>query len=366
LYQWHQDHGAKLGEFAGWEMPFQYGDGALAEHRLVRRSAGAFDISHMGQLSVEGIDSREFLDFLITSDIAGLEEGESRYGLLCTERGMVLDDVFTYRLPDRWFVVVNAANREKDRDWLRNRQEGLADRFPRVSIRDVSDETAMLAIQGPKALDVLDALTDGHASRIARFGAEYGEISGNAGIIGRTGYTGEDGAEVFVSVERALDVWNGAFAAAERMELDFGPVGLAARDSLRFEPGFPLYGHELDEETTPVEARLKWACFFERSFIGREAILEELDRGLRKRLVTLSMEQRGLPRQGYPVTDPESGEQIGEIATGMYAPTLDWYYANAFVAPEYAKRDTRCGVDIRGRIKHAVVTKRPLYKPSYK
>jgi glycine cleavage system T protein len=337
-----------------------YGEGAVEEHKLVRASCGVFDISHMGQVEVSGSDAGTYLDWVITNDIGSMQPGESRYGLLCKEDGGVVDDIFTYRLPDRYYLVVNAANHDKDLDWLKS-HVGSYD----AVIKDRSDQTAMIAVQGPNAMQVADALTGGKASSLARFGVGELEAAGVPAIVGRTGYTGEDGVEIFVANEEAERVWHALFDAAADADVQIGPVGLAARDSLRFEPGMPLYGHELDEETTPLEARLKWACHFDRDFLGRDALLEQQERGLGKRLVTIEMVDRGVPREGYSVLAPD-GTEIGRCVTGMYAPTLNWYYANAFVDPAFTKVGTECSVDIRGRRKAATVAKRPLYRPSYR
>ena len=404
-----------MAEFAGWDMPITYPGGAIQEHRLVRRSAGLFDVSHMGQFLVSGPDALDYLQRLVTTNLATVSEQESTYALLCRYDGGVLDDLFLYNLPDHWLIVVNAANREKDFSWFerhlpespagehlirrpdpaRSPGDGSPDpgpaagpasatrpaagdasaagpgTAPRVRLEDVSEVTAMIAFQGPSALSVMDHLTDGAASSIPRFGAAQRSLvglpqpfTGRPVTIGRTGYTGEDGVELFVPDTMAQAVWELILAEAEQAGVEAGPVGLAARDSLRFEPGFALYGHELTEEITPLEARLKWACDLEKEFIGRDALLAQREKGLEQRLATVKLTQRGVPREGYRVL--KDGEPVGVVATGMYAPTADAYCANVFVPPALAKTGTEVDIDIRGRIRSAVVVKRPLYRPAYR
>jgi glycine cleavage system T protein len=223
----------------------------------------------------------------------------------------------------------------------------------------------MFALQGPDALGVYEQAAGHEISDLERFGIRRDRLSGAELLVSRTGYTGEDGIELYVSNEAAPSVWKSLMEAGSSAPSGLIPIGLAARDSLRFEPGFALYGHELDEETTPPEARLKWACRLERPFVGRERILEEIETGLSKKLVTIRMVDRAMLREGYEVVSPE-GESIGRVVTGMYSPTLEWYYGNAYVEPAYAKTGTAMEIVIRGRRKKAQVVKRPLYRPAYR
>lgn len=359
-----------MGPFAGWEMPLQYETGAVDEHRAVRERAGLFDISHMGQVEFSGPEAAQFLDYALSNDVLDLREGLSTYCLLCRQDGGVLDDVFVYRLPDRFFVVVNAANLEKDVTALQDIARGAHGKpgdgaaFD-VRITNLSYETAMFALQGPAALGIYEAAGGTPTSDLERFAIRRDTVAGAECLVSRTGYTGEDGVEIYLSNEAAVAVWNALLEAGATVEEGLVPIGLAARDSLRFEPGFALYGHELDEETTPPEARLKWACRFDRAFVGREAIRAELEAGLRKKLVTLRMVDRAMVREGYEVRSSE-GRRIGTVVTGMYSPTLEWYYANAFVEPRFAKTGTTMEIVVRGRGKRAEVVKRPLYRPAYR
>ncbi len=343
-------------------MPLHYHTGALEEHHLVRRGAGLFDISHMGRLEFRGADAARALDYLVSSDVLNLNEGLSTYGLLCREDGTTIDDVFVYRFADRFLVVVNAANRDRDVVWIRDK---LADLDGDTRFVDRSDELSMIALQGPDAMRVADGLSDGAAGRIPRFGCATIAIRGISMDCGRTGYTGEDGIELFPGAGDVEDVWDACFEYAEKNSIELGPCGLAARDSLRFEPGFHLYGHELTDDTTPVEARLKWACHFDRPFIGRDAILARSEEGPKRRLATVVMEDRAVPREGYRVLDDE-GNAVGEVVSGMYAPTVDCYAANIYVEPGLSKIGSKVDIEVRGRGKRAKVIKRPLYTPRYK
>lgn len=359
LFQWHVDHGARMVPFAGWEMPVQYKTGPIAEHHITRRSAGLFDIDHMRQILVEGEDAEDFLNQLVSWDLRLMQEWEAHYALMCYEHGGIVDDLFIYKLPNRWFVVVNAANREQDFAWMQKHADGY-----RVSLKDVSDETYMMALQGPKAFQLIEHLMSLDFSDIPRFTAIETTFADRTTLIGRTGYTGEDGVELFLPVDSAETLWEAILQAGLDHEIEVNPIGLAARDSLRFEPGFALYGHEISANITPLEARLSWACRFDHKFIGRDALLAQKETGLTKKLVSFELTERGVPRKQYIVTN-EQGAEIGQVVTGLYAPTVDKYCGNAFVSPAYAKIGTHIHVMIREKPKAGVVIKRPFYKPSY-
>ncbi|MFO7781704.1 MAG: glycine cleavage system aminomethyltransferase GcvT [Spirochaetia bacterium] len=380
LYSWHRNHGARMGPFAGWDMPLQYETGAIAEHRAVREQAGIFDISHMGQVEVSGPDAVSFLDYTLTNDILGLPEGLSTYCLMCRPDGGVLDDVFVYRLPDRFYVVVNAGNIDKDEAWLRAVAAGEAAPVDSaggspgggrsaggfdVRITNKSWDTSMFALQGPQALEVFERAAGHGAADIERFAIREDRIAGADCLVSRTGYTGEDGVEIYMDNGAAAGVWEALRDAGSFLPDGLLPIGLAARDSLRFEPGFALYGHELDEDTTPIEARLKWACELERPFAGRDALLAQIESGVSKKLATIRMIDRAMLREGYEVRSPE-GTSIGRVVTGMYSPTLEWYYGNVFVTPAYAKTGAELDIVVRGRTRRAEVVKRPLYRPAYR
>jgi len=360
LYDWHVRNDATIVPFAGWELPIQYKTGPIVEHKTVRTDAGLFDIDHMGQILVTGAGATEFLNYVVTADLTKLDVWNSTYSLMCLPAGGVIDDLFIYRRLEGWMVVANASNLEKDFNWLKKQAEGK-----NVSIDDISEETYMIAFQGPKAIEVMDSLTEGRTGNIARFSSAEENLFSTDMLIGRTGYTGEDGVELFYPASEAEKVWQGIIEQGKKIGVEVLPIGLAARDSLRFEPGFPLYGHELNEEKTPLEGRLKWACALHKDFIGKEAILKQLEDGLPSKLVTFELLDKGVPREEYTVLSLE-GDEIGYVATGLYAPWIDKYCGNAYVKPEYAKLGTEFLIQIRKKTKRAVVVKRPLYKPAYR
>jgi glycine cleavage system T protein len=314
----------------------------------------------MGQITIAGPEAETYLNRLVTWDIRLMAEFDAHYALMCYEHGGIVDDVFIYRLPGRWLVVVNADNRAKDFDWMQTHATGY-----NVTISDISAETYMLALQGPKAIELLQQLTPAEMDRVARFTAVETAIDGVPALIGRTGYTGEDGVEIFFAAEQARQIWEVILQTGSQLGIEVKPIGLAARDSLRFEPSFPLYGHEISAEITPLEANLAWACKFEADFIGRAALLKQKESGLVKKLIGFEMAEKSVPRQGYAVLN-STGAEIGTVVTGLYAPTVDKYCGHAFVPPEYAGVGTSIQIQIRNKPKTAVVVKRPFYKPVYR
>ncbi len=360
LYQWHVDHRARMVPFAGWEMPVQYPTGPIEEHHITRRSAGLFDIDHMGQIIVSGPDAEAYLNRLVTWDIGLMAENNAHYALMCYDNGGIVDDIFVYKLLGRWFVVVNAVNLAKDYQWM---QDHVGDY--EVTVTDVSPETYMVALQGPKAINLLQKLIQTDMSAVPRFTAIEDEINGVPAIIGRTGYTGEDGVEIFFPAEQAQEIWKTILHTGDASGIEVKPIGLAARDSLRFEPAFSLYGHEISADITPTEANLGWVCKFETDFIGKEALLKQKKSGVSKKLVSFELIDKGVPRQDYPVAT-DTGQEIGIVVTGLYAPTVDKYCGNAFVRPEYAAVGSPIQIVIRNKLKAAVVVKRPFYVPAYK
>jgi len=358
LFDWHVAHGGKMVPFAGWEMPLQYEAGSKAEHHTTRQAAGLFDIDHMGQFAISGAEAALFLNRLVTWDISQMPENDAQYALMCYEDGGVVDDVYLYRLPSHWFVVVNAANREKDLAWMEAQASGYE-----VSVSDISDETYMIALQGPEAMRILQGLTDMYLLGIPRFSVAEGRIQGIHTLISRTGYTGEDGVELFFSADRAVEMWEGILEAGAKLGLK--PIGLAARDSLRFEPGFALYGHEIEATITPLEARLSWVVRYEADFIGRNALLKQrLEGGPKRLLVGFEMVDKGVPREGYEVVYQDA--VVGRVVSGLYAPTLDKFVGHAFVPAEIAKSGTEMEINIRERLKKARIVRRPMYRPAYR
>lgn len=351
LYQTHLALGARMVEFGGWEMPVQY-SGILEEHRAVRTRAGIFDIDHMGQFQVLGTDALPYLQRLMSSNLASLEVNAAKYALMCYADGGVVDDTFIYRFDQEWMVVVNASNKEKDFAWMNSHIANLD-----VKLADISDDLYMLALQGPNAEAVLQKLETANLAELKYHHALRLPMDEKQGIVTRTGYTGEDGFELFLPAHLGKHVWD--------VILDKGkdegvlPIGLGARDSLRFEAKFPLYGHEIDANTTPLEAGLGWACDLDKKFIGRDAILKEKLEGLKKKLVGFEMIERGIPRKDYPIV--QDGKPIGYVTTGMFAPTLEKNIGLGFVPPEMAKVGTELAVVIRGKPTKARVVRTPFY-----
>jgi aminomethyltransferase len=351
-----------MAAFAGYDMPISYPTGAVEEHLICRRSVGLFDIDHMGQFELSGPAADDYLSGLVSSAVLDMKDSEARYALLLGESGGVLDDLFVYRLPGRWWIVVNASNRAADLQWMRSRAPAGA------RIEDRSDDTYMIAAQGPRAIELLDRLSGGAASAVPRFASGDMSLGGASVLFGRTGYTGEDGGELFFPAERALDVWELLLAEGARAGIEAAPIGLAARDSLRFEAGMPLHGHELSSSISPIEAGFKWACDFSKDFVGKAAVERAAAEGPARRLVCLDV-SGGVPREGYEVFPAGGGAgtaPIGRCVAGMYCPTVGKYAANAFVASAYSKAGTALGVAIRDKVKDAVVVKRPLYVPAYR
>ncbi|HXF64082.1 MAG TPA: glycine cleavage system aminomethyltransferase GcvT [Caldilineaceae bacterium] len=357
LYDTHVALGGRMVEFAGWELPVQYPAGPLAEHHAVRSAAGLFDIDHMGQFEVRGPDAIPFLQKVQVWDIERMGMNEAHYSLLLYADGTVVDDIFIYRLPERWLVIVNAANRAKDLAWLEAHNHGYD-----VSLLDMSDDLYMLALQGPKAEQILQPLTETDLSRLATRTAVETTLLGMPAVVGRTGYTGEDGFELYVPQSRAIEVWNRLLESGAPHGLL--PCGLAARDSLRFEAAMPLYGHELDATTNPLEARLGWTIAWDKEFIGREALLKVKLEQPSRLLVGFEMVERAVPREHYPLM--VDGQVVGHVTSGMKSPTLDKFLGMGYVPRHLSSVGSEFEVQVRGQAKRARVVKRPFYTPRYK
>ncbi|MFV9506698.1 MAG: glycine cleavage system aminomethyltransferase GcvT [Oscillochloridaceae bacterium umkhey_bin13] len=362
LYAAHLATGARMVEFGGWAMPVQY-RGLIEEHQAVRQQAGLFDISHMGRFMVRGPQAEAFLQYVITSDISAIPLGQSNYGLLCRPDGGIIDDVFVYHLPDEYLVVVNASNRAKDWDWLTSQASGFA-----VELEDRSEHWAMLALQGPAAealLTTADDSTTAELDSLPFHGVALTNVFGVTVLIARTGYTGEDGFELFFKTEYAELMWSRllALGPAEQSVL---PCGLGARDSLRFEPCLALYGHELSDSINPYEARLGWVVKLNKGeFVGREALAAIKAAGPSRRLTGFELVGRGIARADYPVHSLE-GEPIGQVTTGMPSPTLGKPLGMAFVPTALSSEGSEFDIIIRNKPVRARAVKMPFYKPRYK
>jgi aminomethyltransferase len=351
LYEHHLQLGARLVPFAGFEMPVQYGS-ILDEHRAVRERAGLFDVSHMGQLHIQGETALETAERLLTCPVASLRPGRVRYGLLLNEAGGVVDDVTVYRLaPDAVFLCVNAANIDKDRDWI----ESHALAGARVS--DRSSETGLLALQGPRSADVLPGLCDADPTQLRRFRFVETKLAGSAVLISRTGYTGSDGFEIYAAASETPAVWEALVEVGRGVGLE--PAGLGARDTLRLEAALALYGHELDDETSPLEARLEHFVKPD-GFIGAEALERLRSRGPERLLVGFELDERGVARAGHEIRF--EGDAVGKVTSGGPSPTLGRSIGLGYVPPALAEPASCFEIDVRGRGLAAHVVPTPFVR----
>jgi len=357
LHAAHVALGARLVEFGGWEMPVWY-EGILSEHEAVRTRVGLFDVSHMGELVVYGHAAEVGLQRLLTNDLSKLDADEAQYTLLPNEAGGTIDDLLAYRLADSVFLlVVNAANIDADREWLRAHLPAAA------SIDDHSGAKSLLALQGPLAPAVLSGVTRLPVWSMGYYRFARGTVAGAEALVSRTGYTGEDGFEIMVENEYAMAVWEALMTAGA--EHGIAPAGLGARDSLRLEAAMPLYGHELDEETSAIEAGLKRFVSLDKpgssgDMVGGERLRRELEEGVSKKLVGIELSGPGVAREGYAITS--EGRPVGRVTSGTRSPTLEKSIAMGYVDPEHGRLGTALEVDIRGRAVPATVVRRPFYR----
>ncbi|MGH7506732.1 MAG: glycine cleavage system aminomethyltransferase GcvT [Longimicrobiales bacterium] len=350
----HRRAGAKLVPFAGFEMPVQYPAGILEEHRTVRRAAGLFDVSHMGELEIRGEQALDLIQRATTNDASKIDVGQAQYTVMCRDDGGAIDDCIVYRFEDRYMIVVNASNRDKDRAWM----DDIARDFD-ADVIDRSNEIALLALQGPNAQAILAGLTDTDLDAIRYYHFTEGEVAGIPAIISRTGYTGEDGFELYVPADGAADLWRGLLDAGEADGVL--PIGLGARDSLRLEMGYALYGNDLDENYSPLEAGLGWVVKLDKGdFIGRDALARLKDGGFRQKLAGLVLAERGFPRHGYVVR--YRGEPSGVVTSGILSPSLQQGIGMAYVPVEASKPGTEIEIVIRDRGYAAEVVRPPFYK----
>jgi aminomethyltransferase len=364
LYERHVDLGAKVVPFADWEMPVQY-EGIREEHSAVRRHVGMFDVSHMGEVEVEGPGALAFLQLVLSNDVARVDVGGAQYSCLCDESGGVLDDLFAYRLGgDRYLIVTNAANHAADLAWLGRWSRGFD-----VAVRDVADRYAMLAVQGPHARQVLT-----RALKIdlpPRMRVAHARVGRRPALICGTGYTGEDGVELLLDPEVAAPIW------AELLDAGVVPCGLGARDTLRLEVCFPLHGNELSPERNPVEAGLSWCCAEATGFLGSEVVAAARAEGTAEKLVPFLMSGPGIPRAGFdvlrpveggstPSSPPSEGDAVGEVTSGTFSPSLEQGAGMAYVRADLGEPGTELEIDVRGKRRPARVASRPLYRSDRK
>lgn len=354
LFPVYEEHGARVIDFGGWELPVQFA-GIQKEHEAVRQRAGLFDVSHMGEVKISGADALSFVQRLTTNDAAKLEDGQCQYSLMCYPNGGVVDDLLVYRLSEQvYMLVINAANIEKDIDWMREHLSGD------VTLRNISDDTALLALQGPDAESILAKLTDAPIQTLKPFRfLQETSVAGIKALVSRTGYTGEDGFELYVDSSDAVKLWGLLLDAGKNEGLV--PAGLGARDTLRFEARLPLYGQELNADITPLEAGLSFFVKLDKGdFIGREALTGQKAAGTPRKLVGIEMIERGIPRSHYPVYADSC--KIGEITTGTQSPTLKLNVGLALIDSAYSKPGTEVFVEIRGTQVKAKVVPTPFYK----
>lgn len=357
LNEVHRELGGKMVDFGGWDMPVQYKAGTMKEHIRTRESSGLFDVSHMGEIHVDGKDAIPFVNSLTTNNVEKLVDGQAHYSALTYENGTVVDDLLVYRFnAEKLFLVVNAGTQEKDWEWIQTHR-GDYD----VDLRHASVEYCQIAIQGPKAKGILQTLTDTNLDEIKYYYFTNGEVDGVPSIISRTGYTGEDGFEVYADAEKAEQLWNKMLEAGNFGEEDgILPCGLAARNTLRLESAMSLYGHEISDEITPLEANLGWICKLKTNFIGRDALKKQRVEGLKRKLVGFEMRDRGIARDDFDVYINE--EKVGLVTSGSHAPYLKKAIGLAFVPAEFANIGQEIKIDVRGKHLAAEIVPTPFYK----
>jgi aminomethyltransferase len=355
LHDTHAQHGAKLVEFAGFWMPVQY-RGIIEEHRAVRNSVGVFDVSHMGEFEFRGPNALEFLQRVTINDVSKLAEYQAQYSALCYLDGGIVDDVIVYRWPDHYMMVVNASNVEKDFAWLsQHLSSGL-------ELVDKSEEYSLLAVQGRNAQATLQKLTKVDLAAIKYYWFAAGEIAGIPAFISRTGYTGEDGFEVGFAPQHSEKIWNAIFEAGKEFGIE--PIGLGARDTLRLEMKYCLYGNDIDQTTNPLEAGLGWITKLDKGdFIGRDVMLKMKASGIPRKLVGFEVEGKNIARHGYSIL--KDGAVIGRVTSGTFSPSLEKSIALGYVASAHAVGDAALAVDIRGRLAKAKIAKTPFYQRPY-
>ena len=351
FYEKHVALGAKIVPFAGYEMPVQYAQGITAEHKAVRERCGLFDVSHMGEFIIRGERAIDFVTYVTTNDVAALAVGQVHYSTILNDRGTIEDDCLVYRFADHVMMVVNASNVAKDYAHIVRHAEQFG-----VVVEDVSDDMGLLALQGPKAAEILQPLTTTDLSSIKYYHFAEGEVAGMPMIISRTGYTGEDGFELYHDVTYSEKLWDALMGAG-----DVSPAGLGARDTLRLEMGMALYGNDIDDTVTPLEANLAWLVKLKKgAFVGSDVLNAQKTKGVKKKLVGFTLGDRNIARHGYPVF--VGGEPSGVVCSGTMSPTLGIPIGTAYLPTDSAKEGTTFEIEIRGKRVPATVVKPPFYK----
>lgn len=350
LHSKHIAAGAKMVEFAGYEMPIQYRS-IRDEHRRVRETVGVFDVSHMGEIEISGPAALEMVQKITINDVAALDLGQVHYSAMCYPDGGIVDDLLVYRFPEKYLLVVNAANKDKDFQWM------LDNQINGCEIVDVSDDYTQIAVQGKKAESTLQKLTDVKLDEIAYYWFIEGALAGCPMIISRTGYTGEPGFELYFANQYAEQVWDQVFEAGA--EFDIEPIGLGARDSLRLEKKMCLYGNDIDQTTNPLEAGLGWITKLDKTdFVGREVLLKVKEEGVQRRLVAFVLDGPGFPRHGYKVF--KDGEELGEVTSGTVSPILEKGIGLGYVKKGFTKVGTTIEIEVRKKLVPATIIKPPF------
>jgi aminomethyltransferase len=353
LYDAHRRLEGKMVPFAGYEMPVQYPTGITAEHHAVREAAGLFDVSHMGEFRVSGDDALELIQRIAVNDASSLQVGQAQYSAMCDERGGVIDDLLVYRHADHYMLVVNASRRQEDWAWIHQAAEGM-----RVELADQSDEIGLIALQGPRAEEILAPLTDVDLDQLGYYRFMSGRAAGATATVSRTGYTGEDGFELYVPASTAETVWEALLEAGGDRGLI--PAGLGARDSLRLEMGYALYGNDLDLEHTPIEAGLGWIVKLDKpQFTAKKLLQQQKNEGASVRLVGFTLRDRGFPRPGYEIV--AEGEPVGTVTSGTMSPSLGYGIGMGYVPNRWSKTGTELAVRIRGKDVAILIQRPPFY-----
>ncbi len=348
----HRSMGAKMVDFAGWDMPVQY-SGVREEHLCVRENCGLFDLSHMGELEFRGPAAGDFIQSLVTNDVSKIEPFQAQYTCMTNEQGAILDDMLVYRFDNRWWLVVNASNKDKIWNWVEPRiPDG-------VEGRDISGRTALIAVQGPKSEEVLQPLVQADLGQLGYYRLVETQVAGHPAVVSRTGYTGEDGFEIYLEWELGPEVWE-RLASNQTVK----PIGLGARDTLRLEAGYSLYGHELTEEVTPYQVGLGWVVKLATDFIGKGALEREKSAGLKTTVIGFEMVGRQIPRQGYPIFAGD--REIGRVTSGTFSPSLGKGVGLALVEREFRSPGTDIEIEIRGKRHEAKTARPPLVSGSVK
>ena len=361
LYEAHKKLGARIVDFAGWEMPVLY-SGIIEEHRAIRNSVGIFDVSHMGEIEITGREAVKLLQFLTVNDVTRLNDNECQYSMMCYPDGGIVDDILVYRLSgERFMLCVNASNADKDYQWiLRSLNTGRAEgMFRNAEVKNTSENISQISIQGKNSEPLLQKVTGDDLSVIKHNSFVFTNVDGINVLVSRTGYTGEDGFEIYFKNEYAVKIWDRLLEIGK--EYDIKPVGLGARDTLRLEMKYPLYGNDISEKTTPLEAGLSWVTKFDKgNFMGRESLLKQKEGGLKKKLIGFEMTDKGIPRSHYSIF--KGAEQVGEVTSGTMSPSLNKAIGVGYVKTEISDIGNEIEIDIRGNHQKAKIVSTPFYK----